>query len=264
MSDNLGARRSGFGEELSGRSVGRRLGAAGLGSAVGVMALAILMICAPASANGIHPLVSYTAPFGGQTDIMSTTSTAGCGLSAIVKAPTFNLSTGVGKGIVNASSTNCAPNLNGNTGSASEQIGLSSASFTTTTGVHKLTAKWTLHWILAEKIVVPTGSGTGEAIATVSITILLWDSTTNSVVNQTSFFKQHVGFGNTTLNAPGNTTHTLSMGAATSAGDVYYIYTYAYIFAYATVSSSPGATASAKADLATGKDKANLVSYTFT
>ncbi len=191
-------------------------------------------------------------------------ATAGCGLASVVSDPTFNLSSGVGRGVVSASTSNCAANLNGNYGSASGQFGLASASFTTTTGLHKLTAKWSLHWTFAIKTAEPTGQGTAEAIGTVSISLLIFDSTNISVVNHTSWFTQHIDVGNTTTSSSGSANRTLTMSAHLVAGHVYDIYVYAYISTYTFVSSSPGATASSKADLGSGKNKATLQSYTFT
>jgi hypothetical protein len=235
-----------------------------LGSAGAAVALSVLIVFAPTVSARAPAASTFTSPFGGVLYDASSTGTSGCGMATIVKAPTFNLSTGVGKGVVNSSTANCATDLNGNDGDSSEQIGLASANFTTTTGLHKLAAKWSLRYTFSEKIVVPTGQGTAEAIASVSVSLLIWDSTNFTVVNSTSYFQDRFGFGNTSFSTPSNTTRTISMTAHLVSGHVYYIWAYAYISAYTTVSSSPGATATAKADLGTGKNQVMLLSYSFT
>jgi hypothetical protein len=229
------------------------------------MALAILVVCAPSTtAARVHPAGTFTTPFGGVTDDMGSAAMAGCGVSSLVSPPVFNLTTGIGKGIVSSADSTCPTNLNGNLGSASEQIGLASTNFTTTSALHHLTAKWSVHWTFAITTSSPTGRGNTEAIGDVSVSLLVFDSTNFTVVNQTSWFVQHIDFGNQTTSSSGGANHTLAMGAHLVAGHVYYIYVYVYISSYTTVVSSPGGTATAKVDLGSGKNKATLHSYSFT
>jgi len=236
-----------------------------LSSSGAAMLLAVLVLFAPgASAGRVHPAGTFTSPFGGLTDDQGSASVAGCGIASMVSPPAFNLTNGVGKGEVTSSDPSCTNYLNNNLGAASEQFGLASANFTTTPGVHHLTAKWSLHWTFAIKTSSPTGRGTVEAIGTISIILIVFDSTNATVVNETSFFVQHIDFGNTTTASSGGANHTLKMAANLVAAHVYYIYAWAYISSYTTVSSSPGGTAASKVDVATGLNKVTLHSYSFT
>lgn len=264
MSDEMGPH-SGTGNATVMVNRHRRPIGVAVGSAGTAIALAILVVCAPGASASRGPThTTFVSPFAGQLDDMGSSAISGCGHASDASPPVFNLTSGVGKGVVTASSANCAPNLNGNSGDASEQFGLASANFTTTTGVHHLTAKWSFHFAFAIKTSTPTGHGSAEAIGTVSVAMLVFDGALDTVVNQTSSFVQHIDLGNTTTTSSGNANRTLSMTASLVAGHVYYIYVYAYIFAYAIVISSPGATATSKVDVGSGTNKATLHDYTFT
>lgn len=243
----------------------RRRSGIAIGTAGAAVALALLVICSPNAMAGVtHSSGTFVPPFVGVTDNSGSASVSGCGHAALVTSPTFNLSTGVGKGAVSSSVPSCGPNLNGNDGAGSEQIGLSSNNFTTTTALHHMTAKWSLHWTFTIKTTDPTGRGTVEAIGTVSISLLVFDATNTTVVNETSWYAQHIEAGNSTLSTTGGANHTLTMSAHLLAGHVYFVYVYAYIFSYAYINASPGGTASAKVDLSSGSNKATLHSYSFT
>jgi hypothetical protein len=96
----------------------------------GILAIALLVAMPNiATAGGTHS-VSHAAPFHGTLHVASTVQSSGCGGSAsLVVAPTFNLSTGVGREYGQSAAKGCGPPTFSDTGFTEATTGFDSLPF---------------------------------------------------------------------------------------------------------------------------------------
>ena len=117
---------------------------------VGIAGLLILSPLAGASSAG-HPTITLTAPYTGVTTYASTsTSSSGCGMGKVPRAPSFDATTGVGGFSMKTDATSCGP-FYGDSGGASAGLTVF-VPIPAYSGNNVIHAKWTVKATVTSRI----------------------------------------------------------------------------------------------------------------
>jgi len=234
------------------------------GLAFGVSLVVLLIGTASAApVTGLRATTTYAPPYSGTPGATFIGLATGCGSTgSIVVFPSFNLTSGKGLGSTKVSASSC-----GATNSSMQielSAGFNSTSFTTTSGLHRFVAHWTLTFVV--KLAASAGSSTqfAEAVFFVAEGIGIHDNT-----NGTTF----VGATSKLLYdaiTSGTYTHTYSKIKETSWNNATLVKGHSYsmqlgldIVTVAGVTAGKS-TASASVAMAGGSDDFLLTSVTMT
>jgi hypothetical protein len=242
-----------------------------IGMLGGCALLAFLMVLAPFAAAGPVPFVVhvFSAPYSGTPITIKTTDVVDCGSATFTRNPSFNFTSGVGRGAVKSTastSTSCRTPVLPNAGQTEAAFGISTPDFTATTGHHKITAVWNLTWN-TQLHASGAGSKPRDVLTAGAIEVIveLYDLTNNGGVSPTPWTTILNTTGNANINFHGSKIVTAVISTNLTKGDVYSFLTVVEFVAVAEIEA--GATtghASASINLATSGNKATLVSITRT
>ncbi len=240
----------------------RPLSRYGLGAVVAVAAVALMVGSASASPAALATTTKYTAPYPGYGFSGVDLLPAGCGQTASVSVlPQINLTTGKAIADAKDSSRSCG------TANSSVELVLyadyESGEFTTTAGVHNLTATWSI--TLKINLTAKSG-GTGqlaESFFAADAATYIYDET-----NSTEFGSTTPAVLDNFIES-GSYSHTYSSVKAQSWVDAKLVKSHTYAFGvdliiYIATAVTPGkSTATASLTMSGGKDGATLKSISF-
>jgi hypothetical protein len=210
----------------------------------------------------------FTAPYTGAPVTTSLTDVVNCG-SVSFTAPSFYFTPGVGRGAGNSTASTAASCGNPalpNVGEAEVGFGLSTANFTTSAGHHNITAVWSLTY---DTVLHATGAGStaGNVLTAGTIEVFseIYDLTTHGAISFTTWTTVLNTTGNANVNFHGNQTVDSSVNANLTKGQVYTFLTIVeFVTTAEIVAGATSGHASASINMATGGNKATLVSITRT
>jgi hypothetical protein len=249
-----------------GAGVVRRLPVAALAGLMVLVSVTLLTPSVAAGSVGATPKIE-SAPFSGTPLALRELFSEGCGTATLPHGPTFDFGSGVGRGEANAtanSSSACSTPVISNIGEAVSWFGLSTLNFTKSTGLHTIKATWDLQWTVSLHA-SQAGSSTGgfQTACVLGVLVEIFDVTTDNGVGSNEWSKVVNRTGDTSLNVVSTKSLTLGLNYTFNGSDVY---TFQTVVEYeAAVETAQGATTgqgSASINLATGGDKATLVSIT--
>lgn len=224
----------------------------------GAALLALLVLAAPLAAGASTSSV-LKAPYSGAPDAGVEWEAQGCGYKTSTPVvPAFDLTSGVAKETVVTSAKSCGSTESGIEAAVAAGLN-SSATFTTTTGSHKIAVAWTLKFTVT-LTASPAPSQSAVAESAVFAEATLYDSTTGISYSIGVFDQQNYSF-NGTFSHTFTVKVTLSASLALLSGQTYQVETLAEAFAIS--SASPGASsASATVNVGSAGDSAKLTSIT--
>jgi hypothetical protein len=147
-----------------------------------VAAVTLLVGTASAApASGLHASVTYSPPYSGTPGAAITGGSVGCGGSgSILLFPSFNLTTGKGVQSAKASAKSC-----GSIGSSVDltlSTGFNSSNFTTTSGLHRIVAHWTLTFSVSLAAKAGSASQGADAVFYVGEGVSVYDATNHTLI----------------------------------------------------------------------------------
>jgi hypothetical protein len=242
-----------------------------LGTLGGCVLLALLMLFAPSAAAGPVPSVVhvYSAPYSGTPITIRTTEVVDCGTATFTQNPSFYLAPGVGRAAVNATvstSASCGSPALPNAGQIEAAFGLSTLNFTASNGPHTITTVWNLTWN-TQLHASGAGSHPGNILtaAVVEVLVQLVDLTTGGGAAPTPWTSILNTTGNANINFHGSKVVTSTINTNLTKGDVYAFLTVVEFSTVAEILAGANTGhASASINMATGGNKATLVSITRT
>lgn len=257
--------RLGVTEEAESRPRWERRVGGGLAIAAAIGVALLFLGSAAATPVGVAAAsVTDKAPYTGvessnEFGLLSGSGGPICGVAeSFLVAPFFNLTTGHANESVKATAHSCGPGTS--FAEPEEMAGFTSASYTTTSGMHHIKATWTID-LSAKLVATPGGpSQTAEAYFIVTTQLYLLDLTNSSVFDQANYpYLIYEITSGTYSHVYPKVVQELYLNATLVKSHSYEFGVFVYLTVYASV--SPGtSSASASANMGSGGRNAFLSS----